>query len=266
MSSSKIFKNDDAFHPTNLVQEEIPRMFAEESEMPEPEVIQECESSGMEHPAEELANNAEKIAAATEPPGMEAPPAAASAEEKPAPPPVDIDAIREEAYNQGAADANQQFQAGFSTALQALEQICQKLDALRTSILIQCREEIINTTISLTRNIVGQEISTGRDLIAHTVETAIDQAIESEEFTIRLHPDDLRIVEEMQPDILKRMSGLNHIFLKADDSIERGGCILNSKTCLVDATIGAQLEKARRFLLEQVPPLEQTMDTGENDQ
>ncbi|WP_028579368.1 FliH/SctL family protein [Desulfogranum japonicum] len=266
MSSSKIFPKDDFFQPTNLVQEEIAAMFPEEMEGEQPAIIEEAEPSLTEGFTEEFEETDTGSPQVSEPLETADPPSL-SVEEEPAAPPIDVEAIKEEAYNQGVADAMQQCHNQFDTTLQALELASQKIDTLRSKILVQCREEIINTTIQLTHKIVAQEIATGRDLIAHTVEMAIDKAIESDEFVIRLHPDDLQTVEEMRPELLNKMSSLNHILIKKDNTIERGGCILDSKTCLVDATVAAQLEKAKQFLLEHTAPITEPVDdTTESSQ
>ncbi|PIE58463.1 MAG: hypothetical protein CSA33_03315 [Desulfobulbus propionicus] len=268
MSSSKIFHNDSFFQPTNLVRKEIvPPWSSDDHEEPDTDTTEAkqeteaCEEEPMPSPLDTVAPG--------QPPKPQEPmlssPAPASDDHVPPEPAVDIEAVKEESYNQGAADARQHFQSRFAATVQALETACQKIDTLRTTLLIQCREEIINTAINLTQKIVDMELDTGRNLIAHTVEMAIEKAIESEEYIISLHPEDIQTIEEMLPGLLSRTSELQHIILKPDNTIERGGCLLDSKTCLVDATVAAQLEKAKKFLLEETPPLGQGLETDRDD-
>jgi len=84
--------------------------------------------------------------------------------------------------------------------------------------------------------------------ILATIEDAIRFAVKSEEFEIRVNPRDLEIIKDKKQEIINEISGLNNITLKADNSIERGGCRLESANCTVDATIGSQLQVIQEAL------------------
>lgn len=175
-------------------------------------------------------------------------------------PAIDVEAIREEAYNQGMADQAARDHADFLTACQSLTEACQKLDRQRKELLQQSRGEIVNLIITLSRKVIARELKTPRNIIAATLESALEQAIASEEFYVSLHPDDLAFAEEKAPDIIAAIRGLERLVFKTDNTITRGGCLVESKVCLVDATIETQLENLQNLLEEQadiLPHLEE---------
>ncbi|MBM9537434.1 FliH/SctL family protein [Desulfobulbus alkaliphilus] len=178
-------------------------------------------------------------------------------------PSIDVEAIREEAYNQGVADQAARSQADFMTTCQAFAEASQKIDKQRKELLRQSRGEMINLIIALSRKIIARELDTPRNIIAATLEAALEQAITSEEFYVSLHPDDLVFAEEKAPEIIAAIRGLERIVFKTDDTITRGGCLVESKICLVDATIETQLENLKDFLEEQADILPHTEEDEE---
>ncbi len=241
MSSSKVFKDDPSFTPITLIQEEISH-----PDIPDEPAPTAGNGAGPENGAGEEGDS-----------GM--PPAP---EQEPAQPPepepveIDIEAIRQEAYNQGVRDTRQQTRDEVRQVLSSFRQACGELVRLHSSILEQSRGDMINLVIALSRRIIGRELATGRDTIAATLQAAVDHAIASDEYVIILHPDDLALAREMEPQLIESVRGLKHIVFRTSPEITRGGCRLESNTCAVDATIEAQLETAREFLEQEVSNLE----------
>ncbi len=242
MSSSKVFKDDPSFTPITLIQEEIRR----------PDTTADIpEDSNAADPAD--SSPEESGAGAGTPPAAEpepAPPAAPAVRE------TDVEAIRQEAYDQGVQDTLQQHRDEMRQALSSFRQACRDLVRLHSSILEQSRGDMINLVIALSRKIIGRELTTGRDTIAATLQAAVDHAIASDEYVITLHPDDLALAREMEPELVESVRGLKHIVFRTSSEITRGGCRLEADTCAVDATIEAQLETAREFLEQEVSNLE----------
>lgn len=237
MSSSKVYKQDTSFVPTTLIQEEIEEVVHEEQHLErEPESNEAIQD-----------NLIQEEQPAPEPEVQQEPPPQAP-EEK-----IDIQAVQQEAYNQGVADTTAQLQK-LETAIQAFETSCQKIDETRNAILERYRGEIINTVIEASQNIINQELDTSRDVIAKTIERSLEQAIPSEEFIITIHPEDLNSVEHIKSGLVARIHGLKSIIIQTDHSITRGGCLLESKTCSIDATIETQVESTKEFLEEITPP------------
>ncbi|WP_028585476.1 FliH/SctL family protein [Desulfogranum mediterraneum] len=255
MNSSKVYKHDAAFMPTPLVQEEItlpPVREEEQEEKQEEEAVEE--QAAAPPPSPEI-----------DPPVEEAAPVIPEEEQEAIHQEelIDIAQIQEEAYNKGVHDTRAHYQEELLSGVEALAKGCRQLDELHRSLLEEHRVEIINTTISLCRKIIGQELETRRDIIANSLEVALEQAIASEEFIVSIHPDDLEIAQQASPDLISRVRGLKQLTIRPDQEIARGSCRLDSNTCSVDATLEMQLNNARIFLEEHTPPLEQPPEDRE---
>jgi len=228
MSSSKIFKDDPSFTPVSLISH------LEEKFEEDPDTVGENETGPETPPAapEEsspIPDNAER-------------------ENEPPPPLPDLEAVRSEAYQQGQRDAEQGLVVNLSRTLETFSQACAGIDTLHNNFLEQSRSEMINIIIAICEKIIGQELATGRDIIADSLSKALELAIRHNEYDVTVHPDDLASAEKIIPELVNSIQSLEHINLKTDPRITRGGCRLDSEVCMVDATIEAQLETAREFL------------------
>ncbi len=238
MSSSKIFRDDPSFTPVSLISENIQLEVAAKDNQPP------TQKPAQQPPAADTVKQPPTSPETTPP--------------SPQPPVPDIDAIRAEAYEQGKQDALQgnketekTQQSELRQTIEAFTHACIEVENLHEEILEQSRGDMINLVIALSRKIIGREVATGRDVIANTLKKAIELAMKNNAYDIWLNPDDLATIEKMVPDLISSVQQLNHISLKTDQEILRGGCRLDSDTCTVDATIEAQLETAREFLEEK---------------
>ncbi len=231
MSSSRVFRDDTSFVPITLVSEEI--------------------VPGQETPTADREEPVPPPVRPEEQPQSDEAPVRETQPEDPPPvdePVVDLEAIREEAYRQGAADALQDLGSRLHSAVEAFVRGSEQLQELHRTIREQSRGNLINTVMALTRKIVQRELTTDRETVVAILEAALDRTLESSECVITVHPDDLALVREQEPVLLERMRSLEHIVCKADPEIEAGGCRVETSACLVDASIERQLEAARNFL------------------
>jgi flagellar assembly protein FliH len=100
----------------------------------------------------------------------------------------------------------------------------------------------------IAEKIIRHSIDEQSATILATIEDAIRLAVRSEEFQIRINPQDHEVIQAKKKELIDDISGLDNIDLKTDSSIERGGCILESTLCTVDATVGSQLQFIREVL------------------
>jgi flagellar assembly protein FliH len=240
MSSSKVFKQDTLFTPIPLVQRSID--LPVKKTKPAASSISSQRQKNPEPPPEPTIM----------PPPDPLPPVAEPEPASPVnqAPPIDVEAIRKEGYEQGMADLRTQLQSEFQQTMAAFALSCQQIDGQRQKLLQGNREDIINLIITLSKKILGQELATPRNIIATTLQAALEQAIESEEFYVTVHPEDLRFAEEKAPDLIAAIRGLKHLVFKTDISLTRGGALLESTVCSVDATIETQLESLKEHLNE----------------
>lgn len=157
-------------------------------------------------------------------------------------PAVDIEQIRQDAYNKGFEEAQKLAQEEYQTSGDALFNIAEQLNTVREVIIQNSIGEMQDLVITIAEKIIRHSITAQDDTIAATVEESIRKAVKSSEFYVCLNKNDYSVINEKAPELVSKISGLENIFIKIDDTIEPGGCIIESDNCTVDATIASQLQ------------------------
>jgi flagellar assembly protein FliH len=107
-------------------------------------------------------------------------------------------------------------------------------------------DEVLRCAIELAELILGAELTDAGAAAAAAARRALAAAEPAEIREVRLHPDDLRTLQN-------RESELAAFTLVADGTLERGDAVATLAHGHIDARIGSALERARRALTEAGP-------------
>ncbi len=163
-------------------------------------------------------------------------------QQAPVEPPVDVDKIAQESYDAGYQDGMKNMEDDYLSSTKALITACEEINLVRETILNNSMEEMQDLVFKIAEKILRFSVHEQDCTIVQTVKEAIRNAVKSDEFVIQVHPDDFAVINEKSTDFINTLSGLEHIIVKADPSVEQGGCIVESSNCTVDASIDIQLE------------------------
>jgi len=166
--------------------------------------------------------------------------------------PLSIDEIRSTAFNEGKAAGLRQAEDQFGAAANALAAALEDINQLRESILAKSSPDMLKLVMAIAEQVIHCEVACNEDVILNTLKNSLQAAIKSDEFFVKIHPDDFAMVSENKQKFIAAISGLQNIHFEADPAITRGGCLVESTLGKVDATIDAQLEEIRQHLLNSI--------------
>ncbi|MHB1486733.1 MAG: FliH/SctL family protein [Acidimicrobiales bacterium] len=154
----------------------------------------------------------------------------------------------EEGYRAGLEAASQSAEVKRAEvnrrAAEALSRAAGSVTAGRASALAVAQRDTAELAFELARTLVGHELAFSRAPGVDAVSRALKLASPGEELTVRLHPDEMLDLEDLQP----MMVGCN-VTIVADPGIERGGCVVDAGSYRIDAQIQPALERVRQVLL-----------------
>lgn len=158
--------------------------------------------------------------------------------------------IEEEAYTKGYAQGEKDgFEVGKKSMLivkDRIERLLAGLEELPQRVFRDYREWLLSTSLSIARKIVGIELCTQPQALMPLIGALLDEAETHQTLTLCLNPKDLELLEKHM-DLKQRSEEVQHPFnLRTDNSLERGGCRIESDIQLIDATL-----ETRFSLLEQ---------------
>ncbi len=162
----------------------------------------------------------------------------------------DLEAKIEEAYLLGKREGAEKVEKRFGDTTKAFSAALEELSQLRESILKNSSDDMLRLVLAIVEQVIPCAVSLNPEIIHHTIVKALQASVDSDVYHVKVHPDDLAMVVEKKPLMLASISGLKNITVEPDESISRGGCLVESELGEVDATIESQLEEIRAKIIK----------------
>lgn len=154
----------------------------------------------------------------------------------------ELDSSCDDSFQQGVTEGLEQAKSDYGLSINALQSICDQLSSIRDTILKNSMDEMKELVLIISEKIIRNSLASQKETIFRTVEEAITKAVKSDEFIISVNADDYEVINEKSGNFIRSVSGLENIIVRVDDTIERGGCLIESSNCTVDATVASQLD------------------------
>jgi flagellar assembly protein FliH len=132
------------------------------------------------------------------------------------------------------------------SAVTALRAAARSLGDRERELTAAAQDQVLRCAIELAELIIAGELTDAGAAAAAAARRAIVGADPAEVREVRLHPDDLRMLEGTD-------DALAAFALVADDTLDRGDAVAILDHGRIDARIGSALERARRALAEVGP-------------
>lgn len=138
-----------------------------------------------------------------------------------------------------------------------LNQVKENQSQIILKTLEKCREYLINSKLQLTkiviqaiRKLVGEFDDV--ELALKITNQAIDSVSNQREIILRVAAEQENDIKARLDDIRQQHPEIIHIEVTADERVEPGGCLLETKIGVIDATLKNQLTAIENSLLKQV--------------
>ncbi len=109
--------------------------------------------------------------------------------------------------------------------------------------------DILEISVDIARKIIKKEVEQDPQVILNSI-VDVMRTLSKEEprITVKLNPLQVDLVKTELPEYISSMGIDAKIVVVGDDTIEEGGCILNTNNGIVDASIDTQLEIIKEAL------------------
>ena len=157
-----------------------------------------------------------------------------------------IDEIKESAFQKGFLEGKRVgFESGLNKAqpvIESLQRALKQLQNLRAEIHQELETEVTHLALSIAKKIVCHEIKTTRETIACVAREALAQVDNPGKIKIKLNPEDLQFIQNTQSQFTRFLQDFDQIDFEAQDSIQSGGCLIETDRGDIDARIEKQFE------------------------
>ena len=102
--------------------------------------------------------------------------------------------------------------------------------------------QVATLAAGVTSKIIHRQVAADDEIILDVIADAMEQLSDIKRLRIVINPADEETISGHQAALLKHAGGLERLEVVSDDSIEPGGCLLDSDRGEVDARLSSQLE------------------------
>lgn len=164
------------------------------------------------------------------------------------------DAIRQ-GYTEGLQLAQQEAQTAYQQAVEALRNEVSKLvEAIlreRERLWEQMEPQVIDLVLDIARKVLREEIQARREATLSIIKHALRRVADTEQVRIRVHPEDLQIAREHRDDFLAVCDGVKHLEIVDDQRVGGGGCIIETPSGTIDASLRTQMASIENALRQE---------------
>lgn len=167
--------------------------------------------------------------------------------------------IKEKVYQDTLKAANEEA----ALIKEQAKMVLKELFEVKREALTQANKEIIKVALDLAEKIIRYKVSVDSNILQTQVVDAIKKATsEADRVQVFVNPSDLKTLEENIPQMEKLFpSGVNIIAL-ANDSVDPGSCIVETKSGQLDARFSTQLQ-ALTDLISHIEVIEPQIEINE---
>jgi type III secretion protein L len=108
--------------------------------------------------------------------------------------------------------------------------------------------ELRTLAVRIAEKILGRELQVDPGAVVDVVRAALKHAGEPRELLLRCAAEDLEALERGKPRLLERCRAAQVAVFRADPTVSRGGCIVETELGVIDARLSTQLDAIERAL------------------
>jgi flagellar assembly protein FliH len=148
-------------------------------------------------------------------------------------------------FNQGLMIGKQQ--------IEALGQSIHEFMYAKEASMDMIQEDLAELGLKIAEKIIKKEASIDRSVVLSIISDVIkDIGKDEKHIIIKVHPDDTSVVSDNLPNLFPSLQTEARILVEADNDIELGSCIIETKNGLVDARFQTQLDIIKNAFKEKL--------------
>ncbi|MFW5959612.1 MAG: FliH/SctL family protein [Chitinivibrionales bacterium] len=176
---------------------------------------------------------------------------------------------KKEGYAEGYKKAGEEEAEKYKKSLEGIrdnmERGIQELKTASESYFNGIKKFAIDISMGIAEKVIKREIERDDDQILRTIESAVKHAASKESLKIRVAEDDMKTVKENK-DIWESVAEKsNDVVVERDDRIEKGGCIVESTSGIIDARIGILTDEMKKVISDSWEEVSKNKETDEQD-
>lgn len=165
--------------------------------------------------------------------------------------------IKKEAIKQGIEkgyrDGYDRESAEVRRLVERVQVILDSAIAKRNEIYVETEQQIIGLVILIAKKVIKVISENQKNVVVNNVIQALRKVKSRGEVAIRVNLADIELTSEHKKDFVEMVEGVKSIKILEDNTVDRGGCIIETDFGSIDARITSQLREIEDNILELIP-------------
>jgi flagellar assembly protein FliH len=158
------------------------------------------------------------------------------------------------AYNEGRETARREMleevEAHINAGREQLHTLVESLQTQYATFQKRAEHSAVELAVGMAELILKRELASDREIVLKQIHEALKRVLGVDRIKLRVSPGDEQLVREQRTAIMAESDSVREMVIEADDTISRGGCIVESESGNVDALLSTQLKKIEEALLD----------------
>ena len=177
--------------------------------------------------------------------------------------------LNEERYEEGVRSGVEQCEAEVKEAISRIEVLHQSLEANRAQIMVEAEVDVVDLVVFIARKILGLQAVSNPKALLQVVRNALSHMSEKSNLEIRVHPDDLAVVQRYANHWVAKVDKEAVLKVRESVHVDRGGCLIEGAEENIDARLEEQLQamhqRLRSAVFDQADAGEERSSQSEDD-
>ena len=156
------------------------------------------------------------------------------------------------AYERGRAEAEAAGRAQLAsqgTEFEKLQEgVLRSLEQAVPQMLQDCEHSLVALALEVAQKLVAG-VPVSAEMVEAAVRDALTQAGQGAEVSVRLHPEDLALLQQQNSPLLHAVNAGRQLQFHASPDVTRGGCLIQTRFGTIDARRETKLELLKKTLL-----------------
>lgn len=148
----------------------------------------------------------------------------------------ELEKARRDGYAKGREEGNS-----------SVTEMAIKLTALKEKFYATAESEMIKLVMMIAEKIIGRLVRENEEAIKSIVRQAVESSI-GERIVVKMNPEDYKIITASEFEFKDMLDRSKRIAFKEDETISKGGCMVETEVGTIDARLETQLKAIKKAL------------------
>jgi flagellar biosynthesis/type III secretory pathway protein FliH len=152
------------------------------------------------------------------------------------------EAYRQQGYNDGYAE-------GLDLGKAEMTEVMLRINRENEAKFRFFEHDLVKLALRISEKIIGEQLRVEPSSVNQIVAKALGAVRHQREIYLRVNPEDFELIREHKYLLLEQLSRAQDIDIRPDGEVEKGGCLIESETGTIEATLEKQLKAIEKILL-----------------